>query len=267
MEESMICLDPSISFILIKPDALNNKEIYTDLFKEISNKKLNILEEKNVHINEKQIECLWPYTKTDSICKHLIRRYLCKDTSRLLLVSSDGDSILKTTSIKTKIRDLYAKSPFMNCIHTPSSMEELKKDYDVLFGDKKSLASSENKTIVIPSARLDNLTCEQEERCAICLEKMMMLTSFKEYYSALNVMGERYILNLVDDDVHDAKYTASIILECFEDISIEHAYYIAFGTNYLSEFVLHATNNSKKATKVISMFANHGMKVRDRNDL
>lgn len=42
----MICLDHSISFILIKPDALNNKEIYTDLFKEISNKKLNILEEK-----------------------------------------------------------------------------------------------------------------------------------------------------------------------------------------------------------------------------
>lgn len=250
------------SFILLKPDALDDQKIMNDIFNQIEYENLKVFSQQNVEINEVSVNIIWPYCKTDTVCRKLMLRYLGERQLILLNVTSQDakDALDKTTRIKRYIRKKYSKSPFKSCVHTPSNSMEYTKDVEALTQDG-NYTEFENPTVVKNFLRFEKLKESDFIACALVIEKIMNSISFEFVQDCVLDASEPYKIVLIDDDVHDAKFTAGVILEIFPEYSIEKAYYIAFGVNYLESFPVFISDKFDKFDEIKTKFDFYKMKV------
>lgn len=250
------------SFVLLKPEAIENINVKEYIYNRIESKNLSIVKEVAIELTESQIEYLWPYSMTDHVCKTILTRYLENKRLLLIIVRSNSDAIKKTSELKYETRDKFSNSPFKNYLHTPGDIDEFKKDMDVFFHFNDKVIEFKNPTIIGDFPILDNISVEQNYKCALFLEKILNTYNFEEIAQIFMELSSNIKLFLIDDDIHDAKYTAGVILEYFPEYPVEEAYYIAFGVNYLGEFPLTVTNDFLKAKKIIRFFRNYNLGVR-----
>lgn len=253
------------SFILVKPDALADQEIYQEIMDQIKGYQLSIISQVSLYLTEAQIKSLWTYAATDAVCLELIKRHVAERPVELILLQSDGDTLAATSLIKKQIREKFASSPFQNCLHSPADQSELQKDLTALLEDAP-FGEIVDSAVEMSYPRLDQASPEQNRRCGAYLDQLMKRVPLKEAAADFLLLSESFKLFLVDDDFHDAKGTAGVILSVFPDYSREQAYYIAFGTNFLGRFPLWATDDGKRAQQVVAAFADHGMLVAFTSD-
>jgi len=122
----------NISFIMMKPDGMNNLEMQKELKEQIKTFELDVTETLQISLKGEDIICFWDFYSTCPISTLLLQRYLTGKKLATLVLTGE-DAIRKTKKIKAIIRNKYSLSAFSNCIHTPSDMEETMFQLDLLY--------------------------------------------------------------------------------------------------------------------------------------
>jgi len=252
--------DKSKIFLLVKPDGLQ-KEKLNYIKSVIHDKGMYIINESRIKIDIDQMVQIWPYCKTDPVCKRMMSRYMCNKEMLLLDLVSSEDRIECIKEVKRQIRKKYAASPISNVVHAPSNLVELERDYRVLTG-KRLVKDYPNVTLVREFRSFQNITKQEYVECALSLENIMKTVTFQENFKMLESNKGRYKIYLLNDTIHDARYTAGVLLDYYEDLSLEQAYYISIGTNYLGEFPLTTAENVEDIEKLRKYLDGHSFKIR-----
>lgn len=111
-----------VSFLLVKPDAYKQENIYLDVYNNIEKEGLDILFLFVTKLNNQMITKLWPKYIKSPITKSILENYL-ENRNVEVIILSGIDTIKKTTKIKRKIRSVYSKGAFANVLHSPDSHE------------------------------------------------------------------------------------------------------------------------------------------------
>jgi nucleoside diphosphate kinase len=142
-----------LGLILLKPTALEDKNVLKDFYQEIKNSNLQIIEEKMVQIDKEIFPihqpCIIKELSENKPCVLGILREFERAESKIFLLKGMG-AIQKTHNIKLLIRNKFmdysltkrnSKNEIIlyppNYIHAPSDKEELLNDILVFFPEKK----------------------------------------------------------------------------------------------------------------------------------
>lgn len=121
-----------LSFILIKPDGMNNLVMLEDLASQVELFGLSIVDTCKFIFKKEYIKSLWPSHYVCPLTSALLNKYLTGYELKVLVLEGE-DSITKTNKIKSYIRQKYSLGAFSNCIHTPSNLSELKSQLEFIF--------------------------------------------------------------------------------------------------------------------------------------
>lgn len=230
------------TFILIKPDGLNDLSFCKRLYFELEKRNIKVVKTKEVYINNDEIIKIWPYCATDKVCETLMCRYLSGKKMKLLDLICEDNAIEKVKILKAELRLEYASSPFCNRIHTPSNIIELERDYKILTGEKLD-KDYMNKTLVRTCKKFKKTSTDDFIKCAIFLEKLMSNIKFEYVAELSETLSNKYKIYILNDNIHDAKFVAGVLLDYFHYFTLERAYYIAFGVDYLGKFLVFTSND------------------------
>lgn len=249
------------AFILIKPDGLNNVEIKNEIMQKTSDYEMQVANIYKVFVDNESIRQIWPYCQTDIVCMTLMERYLKGNELMLLDLVAEYGALDKVVNIKKEIRKKYAVSPFQNILHTPSNAIELERDYNILL-NRKNNKKYVNETIIGDFISFKEYSEEDFIQCAIFLEEFMKITRFELFFQIMEILPQRYKIYLLDDDIHDGKFVAGVLLDFFEEFTLEKSYYIALGTNYIGEFPLIATNSMERVNQIKKYLLQYNIEIR-----
>ena len=252
------------SFVLLKPDALNSIKIKKKIFDLLKNQ-LDIKKKKKIYLSEKDVDIIWPYCKYDPVCHWIIEQYVCKKELLLLRVKGK-DALNIVVNIKKEIRKKYATSPVQNCIHAPSNQLEYYKDINCILCEKKQLDYFYDSIVVGNFSRIKNFSIDELRDCAEKIIERFSITSFAKYQYE-KCKGKEPILYILNDDIHDARYVASAILEIFPKATLLEAYWIAMGVDYEGKYPLMNLIdyfNLEEINRIEILFSKVGIRV-ERN--
>lgn len=133
-------MDNRESFVLIKPDGLENKEITCCLHDKFKENNINIIDKDKIILSCEDVLVMWPAYMNCYVSKELLINYLANKEVEVWRVT--GDYILdKLKRIKKYIRDNYGKGCIANCIHTPFDTEEARWQYAYIKKEKIEIDS------------------------------------------------------------------------------------------------------------------------------
>lgn len=97
------------SFFLLKPDLLNNQDGLKLLYVLIDEKNLEIVSRKELLLDEKDVNILWPYCEYDPVCHWLMKDYVVG--KKLYYFDIEGTDAVKKmlTDKETNQERLWAK--------------------------------------------------------------------------------------------------------------------------------------------------------------
>lgn len=247
------------SFILIKPD-INEKHTLKKEIEEQIHKEFAIKDIKEVYISSEDIDVLWPYCKHDPVCHWLMEDYLLN--KKMILYILTGEGVLKNVkSFKREVRKKYARSPFQNCIHTPSDFEEYNKDIRCLLKIKDDNEIVFNdKTPECNFKGINKCSKEEMERCAEKISSKLKSTTFKEECIRRTRKESNYIY-ILNDDVHDARYVVGAILEVLPWFDLFEAYWIAMGVDFEGKYPLIDCQDGIDVNEICNILKEYGIET------
>jgi nucleoside diphosphate kinase len=238
------------SFILLKPDAIENKKISNSILNEITTLDLQVTEEYSIILRNRDIVELWNFCARDLTIYKLLQYYLANRTLRLIFVEGE-EAITKINTLKRKIRFKFATSAFANCFHAPKNEVEYVRDSAYLLD---LLQEKYKERIMEPSdfPRYRLLTIDELQKCADELYYMQnervntdIPTSYKH---------EKYMLFMLDDNIHELGFVAAAIYEFFQQFSIIKCYECCIIANNFGRALLISSNNLEVIKNAQSFF-------------
>lgn len=237
------------TFILLKPDAMQNKEIYNFIYKEIQKESLYFYEKKEVIITEYMVENIWKFLNKDTVGKLLMLKYLLGKSVELWLLRGD-DAIQKINRLKQKVRKQFAKSMISNCFHAPRTYKEYKADLECICNSDHMKQNIVNK--------IDEL----DRKTADILWEFLKEPRFEKNYQTIRSIHGVYYLMLENDDKHTVAEMVNILLEVFKTWNSIIAYYVCFATDNIGEWPISFNVSLDKIEKIKEMLENKGVNTR-----
>ncbi|WP_135548539.1 ATP-dependent Clp protease adaptor ClpS [Paenibacillus cymbidii] len=226
-----VLVDENVSYLITKPDCLNNPAVINDLKSQLHYYNLEIIGEFTITLSRHEVTLCWPDYVRYPVTLHLLFQYIADRPLGVYLLKGN-DAINKTSEIKKIVRSRYAQHAFANCIHTPSNKQELLLQLKVIeprMGMKVEYSmpiepdSVVRDEAILPGiwGGLAKITGETFHEVIDSVWKSLgNLHEFKEGIETQ--AGEEQAL-LFNDDTNGIDYVASCLIETFPDWTPERA--------------------------------------------
>lgn len=209
------------SFILFKPDSMENQEIRTYVYTYILNNGLTIIESKTVYLTEKDVELIWDFTSRDLVSKCILSDYLTNRTLDLIRVAGE-EAISIVSRLKNDVREKYSRSFYENCIHAPKNEAEYMRDMAVFEG--RQLPKMQQSPLIYDTSRFQKYFKLSYTEKILEARKLYAVTKGINLVKTLFEKTKKYCLTLHNDDVHELVYVAAAIYEYVPGITLCDAY-------------------------------------------
>lgn len=179
-----------ISFIMLKPDAINNSTILNDINDISKSLKIHKIYKKKVIITNKIIEVFWNDRYSFKLSRKLMEYYLLE--KKVIVIFVFGCDILnKINKLKKIIRKMHSSGLYSNCLHTPGSLEE--NSIQLRFLLKNQKLSTFTKTY-------DSLSIKED----VTINEELWLHLLYENHSVKNnnISESNYFVRVFDDIFH-----------------------------------------------------------------
>lgn len=243
------------SLFLLKPDGVINSEMKAQLSADIEKNNLSVTDRFIVQLTKQQIYDLWPRTYSDPIYGYLITKYLEKKDLELWLVQGD-DAIKKAWQIKFSIRQTYCNSNFINCLHTPSNLNEYTMDYNIII-NHKAVGNMVQTIFQFPEK-------SYQEASEVVWYRLQNET-FSDYIQKITnkaIKEHKKLVVIDEDDCHLIDYYIETFIGFFTNMQLSDAYYYALCIDKAGCCPIYMSNNEEEISQIINFMKSHFLKVR-----
>lgn len=238
------------SLIILKPDALDNKEIIFSIIVELYRNDLKVIDKKKVKLDENRIQALWAKSCQDYVLRELLMKYLDKQVVSVWIIKGKSTTN-KLNRIKQCIRAKYSKSYYSNCIHTPSSEEEYKYNLKVLTNKTYHINKIEEN--IYPFERYCKLEKYELDKCIWKVYFAIKQIDFIKILKNIFEYAAKYKLLCIviwGNNIQNLSYIVAGLYECFREWDISKAYFSAIALGHLGIFPVEISNDIKKLENV-----------------
>lgn len=259
------------SFILIKPDILDNSLIISEIEELLMNNDLKVNRKRNVILSENDVDIMWPKFKYDYVTSEMLKLYITN--KELVLYHIEGEhAIQKTTKIKNKIRNKHAKSSYIiNCIHTPSDNLEYEEHLGCMINTARIINTTNgNKNLDVDRrcVRYRELEVIRFKKCA-----KVLWNQFTSNFDNFENMKEKNLKNkhslVLNYNSSSLNEVVAALFECYSNWEIEDAYKAAFLAKFKGEYPIEKSDSEieiRKNYEFLKSF-NFDVKVVINNDV
>lgn len=225
-------------FVIIKPDALENKRVRQYIYHELSKFDL-VIEKKVKRFTTSEVEQLWPGINESNVLNGLLKCYLTLKKSEILFLFGNI-TIDQLLLLKQKVRDKYAKGKFANCIHTPQDLHEYSMQYKIL---------------------TCNNDLHDDEIDMVAINIWTILQKYGWDYTYTKGKNKKYRIYLVNDDYNGIDFVAKSICEIIRYYPIEICYILALQTEFHGKIFLYGCDDERQINSIESALRNRNIVV------
>ncbi|NMA32091.1 MAG: nucleoside-diphosphate kinase [Candidatus Methanofastidiosa archaeon] len=248
------------SFILLKPDAMENDQIQQHIYNSLKACNLSIKSKKEIVLKEEDVTALWEFTIRDPVCKKILQLYLTNKALQLILIEGEN-ALSKVCKIKSETRKIYAKTFFANCLHAPKSDQEYTRDIYFIFEGKRR----ELKPILIyDTSKFSKFSKLKKEDFHKCANEIYMITEKNDFLipAVKKVLSdERHLLYLHNDKIHELVYVAAAIYEFIPKLTLSEAYLICICVEIKGKALLMCSDNKGSLEEIYNLLLETGITV------
>lgn len=215
------------SFVLIKPDKVNDGMFEKELLKHLLSRDIFIENRIEFSLRPYEVEFLWPKfaTRYLRLSLNLLKCYLCSRHCNILFIKGHN-LIEQSKQIKSILRSKYSNGPYSNCIHTPSNHIELEVQSNYFRTKILTYFEEGNKTQfnLLGSRRTMGLWGRLNEMSGSTLYRICkdVVENTRPYvHDSYNLDGD-YALVLYKNK-QNKDYVASCLFELCSDLTIVQA--------------------------------------------
>ena len=252
------------SFILLKPDAINNKKIVCFINENLKLDNLHICEERNIILTPNDISTIWHFTLRDPISNYLLIKYLSNKKLKLFLIEGEK-AIKKICDLKRRTRQLFAKNFLENCFHAPKNKNEYIKDTNFLLYHINGICEEKGISDTSKFIRFSLLNESDFNDCAKKIyDKLQNNLNFKS--TILKRKSKKHTLYLLNDNIHEIIYVVAAIYEFIMDFPLYRAYLTCIYADAEGEAILYSSNNIEEIKLIYKSLEGVGINIRVENN-
>lgn len=209
--------DVNYSFIMFKPDAKGNPEIFDLVNKEMKKQSIELFFVYNCILDEEQVITLWENSCcSDFVLQRIVVEYL-KNVEVIFWIVKGDNIYEKTKEIKMYIRGLYAQNWLKNALHTPDNHEEFIVSIAALADFESSVRN--NKKNEYEQKYIDYLDDNKEELLAVV--QSFILEGENWIFNRIEFPKCKYRLIIKRDCINRITHFMAMLHEIFPHYTIE----------------------------------------------
>jgi len=203
------------SLILFKPNDFDIPSMYDYVNDKLEKNNLSIENESLQCLSMSQVCNLWSVISDDKLLYYIHAELYESVPIKILEVNGEG-AINKVLKIKERVRSIYAKGIFRNCMHSPINIKEY-NDHIETIQNKNNAQDFRFKELPYDTfKKLDGELCKKLARFIVNINLYTMIPYVTPYYVSPN----RYRCYMIEDEVNAFTDYVCFICDCFEQYDI-----------------------------------------------
>ena len=250
------------TFILFKPDAMEDSTIQDVVYDRLEQLELKIESEELVSIDEETVCMLWDFTQRDEISRHAMMHFFNKKKLKLLQIYGE-EAIEKVNELKKNVRKEYSRNFYCNCFHAPRNKKEYVHDIAYLI-NKDKLRTPKNTLICdVKGFKKYNAFDKDEIReNAVELFERINNDGISQTIQSRQKGKSDCNIYLINDDDHELVYAGVALYEYIPNIRISEAYMLAMGADLYGDVLVYSDKSKQNTKKIYNSLNEAGLKVK-----